>query len=384
MPELPADYHGREQTWLKHRVLTEYLTAWAHKLGSVAGHEVHLWYVDVFAGPWESQAADLADTSIAIGLRALNVAASTWAKAGRLIHLHAVFVEKSPKSFLALNAYLNAEAGAVDIHAFEGRFGDHVSAIHELLGGHPAFIFVDPTGWQGADLAFIAELAKPKLRDVLVNVMYDHVNRFVDDERTFLRKQMADFFGLGVGAIREGLDEAELMALYRRQLAALSGVPWVLDLAIPMPTADRTKFRLVVAGHHVRIVELFRDVEAKVIGEEAAQVRTDAKARSDEAKSGQSLLFAPAAPPQDPRYQELLHVAEAGVRKYLPLSLARRGSQQFGDLWPRILCAFHLRLSDLKALVLDLEREGLVEVQGRAPRERAVKDGHTLVAGKGR
>lgn len=95
MPELPADYHGREQTWLKHRVLTEYLTAWAHKLGSVAGHEVHLWYVDVFAGPWESQAADLADTSIAIGLRALNVAASTWVKAGRLIHLHAVFVGKS-------------------------------------------------------------------------------------------------------------------------------------------------------------------------------------------------------------------------------------------------------------------------------------------------
>jgi hypothetical protein len=34
--QVPAEYQGREQSYLKHRVLEKYLLAWGHKLGSRA------------------------------------------------------------------------------------------------------------------------------------------------------------------------------------------------------------------------------------------------------------------------------------------------------------------------------------------------------------
>jgi len=46
--DVPAEYAGREQTYLKHRVLAEYLVAWGIKLGSLARRrpETRLWFVD--------------------------------------------------------------------------------------------------------------------------------------------------------------------------------------------------------------------------------------------------------------------------------------------------------------------------------------------------
>lgn len=91
--ERADDGHG--PAWPEHRVLEEYLTAWSHKLSAGAVAEPHLWYVDVFAGPWESKNDTGADTSIAIGLKALNDPARTWQGLGRTIRLHAAFVEKA-------------------------------------------------------------------------------------------------------------------------------------------------------------------------------------------------------------------------------------------------------------------------------------------------
>ena len=67
--DLPAEYLDREQTFFKHQVLRHYLRSWSQKLASVSrtGRAVHLWYVDCFAGPWESRTDDRSDTSVAIG-----------------------------------------------------------------------------------------------------------------------------------------------------------------------------------------------------------------------------------------------------------------------------------------------------------------------------
>jgi three-Cys-motif partner protein len=80
--DVPAEHQdGREQTFFKHAVLRQYLRSWSQKLGSISqtGRRVRLWYVDCFAGPWESKAEDRADTSVSIGLNALEEALSTWA-----------------------------------------------------------------------------------------------------------------------------------------------------------------------------------------------------------------------------------------------------------------------------------------------------------------
>jgi three-Cys-motif partner protein len=383
MADMPDEYRGREHTWLKHRVLDEYLQGWAHKLGSIRQHPVHLWYVDCFAGPWQSQDASRSDTSIAIGLKALNDAAATWAALGNEIRLHAVFVEKDPRAFSVLQAFVAEAAGAVDVHALRGAFGDHVDAIDALIGTNPAFIFVDPTGWGGADLRFIAKLGSKARRDLMINVMYDHINRFKDvkeEKLAFLRSQMRDFFGLSDADLPEGLDEAALMGLYRDRLGRLGGIGLVADLAVPVPTRERTKFRLVVAGHNAKVIELFRDIEKKVIGADAARVRSDAKARADEDRTRQPALLQAPAPATDPGYADDQIAAEHAVRELLPRRLRRDGPQRFGDLWPRILCVYHLTLGDLRRVVAELRTAGAIEVRGLGPRERSVKDQHVLAS----
>ena len=95
----PTSTRGASWSLLKHRVLEEYLVAWGHKLGSVARHRpVRLCYVDGFAGPWKPQSKTLQDTSIAIGLRALEAAADTWGKRGAKIEVEAAFVERRKRA----------------------------------------------------------------------------------------------------------------------------------------------------------------------------------------------------------------------------------------------------------------------------------------------
>lgn len=215
---VPPEYVGREQSFLKHRVLGDYLTAWGHKLGSTgrAQGRTKLWYVDTFAGPWDERHPALADTSIAIGIDALETAAATWKARGHVVEISALFVEKKAEAFAKLQKYLATRQGSVSTHALRGDFGDHADGIRRRLGNDAAFIFVDPLGWKGAAMKYIAPLVGGNApRDVLINVMFDHMNRQKDRLIEHIRQQMRDFFGLDAGELPADLDEEGLFDLYR-------------------------------------------------------------------------------------------------------------------------------------------------------------------------
>lgn len=376
---VPEQYEGREQSYLKHLVLKEYLLAWGHKLGSQArsGARVRLCYVDGFAGPWQANDVDLADTSIAIGLRALEAAVATWRDAGHTIDVDAYFVEKDPQAFANLARFLKARSGHVRTRAFSGEFGVHVAEIRQLLGADPAFIFVDPTGWKGAGMRFIAPLVVgARQRDVLVNVMFDYINRFKDDARSFLREQMRDFFGLDDRDMPDGLEEEPLFQLYREQLKAKCRVAYAADLAIPHPTMERTKFRLVVGGKSPAVLQVFRDIERKVVGNVAAGVREQASLRAEEKRTGQlPLLVAP--PPTDPRYESLHARALHEAPRALLARLQAIKSATYRDLWPPVLEAHHLTKTELGECVWKMYKSGEVQILN-VRRERSMKDEHVL------
>ncbi|WP_438033719.1 three-Cys-motif partner protein TcmP [Sorangium sp. So ce204] len=376
---VPAQYQGREQSYLKHRVLEEYLLAWGHKLGSLAQRRrVRLCYVDGFAGPWQAKDAALADTSISIGLEALEAAVKTWRDKGHSINVDAYFVEKDPHAFASLERFIKGRTGRVHAQAFPGEFGAHVGNIRRLLGGDPGFVFVDPTGWKGAAMRFIAPLlADSRQRDVLVNVMFDHINRFKDDPRHFLREQMREFFGLADRDMPAALSEEELFALYRRQLKEQCGVEYAADLAIPHPTVERTKFRLVVGGNSPAVLEVFRDAERKVIGAEAASVRDQAALRAKEEKTGQLTLLA-APPATDSRYESLHARALAQAPRDVLARLATKNSLEFRKLWPELLEAHHVTRPELGKLVWKMYKEGTIRILNLKPDERSVKDDHVL------
>ena len=381
---MPSEYIGREQTWLKHRVLYLYLEKWAHKVGSTVarqagrGRRLKLWYVDCFAGPWMSSATDLRDTSVAIGLKTLQAAQAAWRERGQHFDLGALFVEKDAKAYLALKDLVAQRRGEIDAHTFHGEFGEHIEQIERRIGQDPAFLLVDPTGWDGAAMAYIKPLMRPRMRDVMVNVMFDFINRFKDDPRAFLRAQMKAFFGLGDADLPGGLSEERLIEVYRQRMGSVCGLPFVADLAIPFPEQDRTKFRLVVGGRHREILRLFRDVEYRVVGREAAVVQTEAQAREREVRTSQMDLFSHQPPDQSRRYADDhkrdLEAAESRVIQVLTdLRMLR-----YDDLWPRVLADHHVREADVGEIVARLREEGRVQVDGLSQRAWRVKDDHLL------
>ncbi|MDC3960735.1 three-Cys-motif partner protein TcmP [Polyangium jinanense] len=377
---VPAEYQGREQSYLKHRVLKEYLLEWGIKLGSVArrGLPVRLCYVDCFAGPWEAKDAAFADTSIALALDALEAAAATWRSQGSSIAIDAYFVEKDKDSFAALQQILASRSGNVRTQAFRGEFGDHGGTIRACLKEDPAFVFVDPTGWKGAEIHRIAPLLSDgKMRDVLVNVMFDHINRFKDDPRRFLRTQMREFFGLDDRDMPPGLGEEELFALYRRQIKLHCGIAYAADLAIPHPTMSRTKFRLVVGGKNPAVLEVFRGIEKKVIGVEAAAVREQAVSQAKEARTGQlPLLMAP--PATDLHYESFHARALAQAPRDILERIGQRRTVRFADLWPELLEVHHLTKTQLAQVIWQMHEQGEICIENKQHRERSVKDDHVL------
>lgn len=340
---MPVEYEGREQSYLKHRVLEQYLTAWAQKLGSVARYkDVKLVYVDCFAGPWQSRDQDLRDTSVFIGLNALSTAVSTW-KGG--VKPKAVFVERDQEAFSRLQAHLATRPTDIETVAIHGEFGANVERINQEIGDGAAFLFIDPTGWTGVAMRYIAPLARVKQRDVMINVMFNDVNRFKDDGRDFLRRQMREFFGLQDADIPAGLDEDQLLAFYRDQLRQTCGLPYVANLAIPHPTYNRTWFHLVVGGHHHEVLNLFRNVERKVCGDEADAVRSGARGRAagqGELVFGQDRAFDVRHDRDLRRVRDLLESRAAGRR------------ETFLSLWTEVLSAHHVTRADVVEIVLEL------------------------------
>lgn len=376
---IPEEYRGREQTYLKHQVLRKYLSRWGYKLASAGRHQHHrLWYVDCFAGPWKSRSARIDDTSVSIGLAVLNEVLEEWQGRGARVSAEAVFVEADPKSFDALKEHVDEHAGAVRAHVLPGEFGSNVEEIRRLLGDDAAFVFVDPTGWKGVGMRHIARLVDRPFRDVMINVMYEHINRFkAEERRTWLREQLCDFFGIEDNAQLRDLDEEALLRAYRNQLKTMSGLRYALELAVPHPTQDRTYFHLVAGGRHRDVVSLFRDVEAAVVGGEAAEVRESARRRKDEASSGQLGFDLGGAATEDLRYRRLRDDGLEAAREIVLEELGR-GVQRFEDLWPHVLEGAHITRSNLGSLIKKMRDESLLIIEGMGPRERTIKDEHTL------
>ena len=378
---IPMEYKGREQTYLKHRVLNEYLRSWVQKLGSTSRfRQLRLWYVDCFAGPWESRSDERTDTSVAIGLSALEEALDFWGQGhGQPIEVRAVFVERNATACQSLRAYLKERKTRVLCEVLEGEFGANVDRMAELLGTDPAFLFVDPTGWKGVSMAYIAKLAGRPFREVMVNVMFDYINRWLTAPLPFLKQQMKEFFGLADDEIPPDLDEAGLLLFYRERLKLRCGIKWAADLAIPYPDRERTFFRLVVGGHHEQVLDLFRDVERRVVGQEAAPVRAAAKQDRQEQRTGQLSLDLPTTESaMDRRYRQLRDADLPRALHQVRLILRQCGPTTFGEVWPRILEGHHLTRRFLADAILAEPPTSRLRVSGGTQRDRTLKDEHVI------
>ncbi|MBW7942818.1 MAG: three-Cys-motif partner protein TcmP, partial [Candidatus Kuenenia stuttgartiensis] len=229
---IPTEYVGREQTFAKHIFFETYLETLGYHILSFKDTFV---YVDGFSGPWESKNDSYTDTSFAIALKKLAEVKQSAEKAfKRPKKVRCLFIEKSPKVFAELKAYADKNTPeGIEVQLFNGDFENLISEIQTFIGKSFSFIFIDPTGWTGYAYEKIKPLFQQK-GELLINFMYNYINRFIEDERDNIKASFDSLFGEGgwedeLGASFASGDfmtsERTIVELYCKRLRNISDTP---------------------------------------------------------------------------------------------------------------------------------------------------------------
>ena len=171
MPKVDLSaYTGREQAYIKHCLLEEYLPEWGYKVGSQWDSLV---YVDGFAGPWETTSPNYQDSSFGVAVSVLNsVAAGLHQNRGRHLNVRCVLVEQDKSAFAKLQTYADSmKQLGHDIQLLFGEFADRLPDIIRLVrqsGKNPfKFVFLDPKGWSDIPMQQLASLLNDRSCEVL-------------------------------------------------------------------------------------------------------------------------------------------------------------------------------------------------------------------------
>ena len=171
-------YQGREQSYLKHLFLQQYLESAAYKL--FQGRSPVFNFVDAFAGPWRNtDAIGQTDTSFALALTTLENVRNILEGIGlKGLRVRFLFCERDPESFSRLEAFADSNRN-FEIKVFPGAFEQNLEVIEAACReaeSNFTFTFIDPTGWD-VDSRPIFAFLKSLRGEVLFNFMSEHVNR---------------------------------------------------------------------------------------------------------------------------------------------------------------------------------------------------------------
>ena len=165
-------------TRAKHEILRRYLQAWTPILSH--GGFPEFIYIDGFAGPGRYSQGE--DGSPVIALKA--AIGQTLPASTRIFFL---FVERDPERAKVLKEVIDGierpdtfRVKVADGETFEAeanRLLDFYRSKKKPLP--PTFCFVDPFGWKGAPFSLLSDILKNPSCEVLVNFMYEEINRFL-------------------------------------------------------------------------------------------------------------------------------------------------------------------------------------------------------------
>jgi three-Cys-motif partner protein len=357
-------YTGREQTKAKHFILRRYLQALAFKVLNFAD----ITYVDGFSGPWKAEAEDFADTSFMIAIQVLKDAQKLhFERTGVRRKIRCFFSETDSEAFRQLEAAVaphNKPAEGFEIKTYQGKFEDAVSEITAFVGRSFPLIFIDPTGWTGYPFDKIKSLFAPSKCEVLINFMYDFVNRFVssDDETTIASLDPI----LGGPGWRERLDKSmprgpAVEKLFRETLQKSGKFAYVVSTKIDKGTVDRPHFFIAYGTKSREGLKAFREIEYGALREHARN-RADAKERKREERDRTVSMFpGMEADMQEASVDMLVKEQKTLATDHLLAILAARGAQRFSDVVDALLQAFMLRETNVKDICCELAKAGKVE-----------------------
>ncbi|HEY2092692.1 MAG TPA: three-Cys-motif partner protein TcmP [Thermoanaerobaculia bacterium] len=370
-------YEGREQTLVKHIILRQYVSAWAHKVGTFCDT---LTYVDGFSGPWNAVSDDLSDASFSIALEELRKARDTHAAAGRKIHLRCLFVEKDAEAYAKLKAFCDAVPDAV-VEPIHGEFEAHIADVIAFIKGGGTrnfpFVFIDPTGWTGFAMETIAPLLQLNPIETLINFMTSHIRRFIESPQEETQESFTRMFGSAgflnrVQGKTQQDKEDSLIGEYFQNLKARGKFPHVAAAIVLDPEISRTAFHLIYATRNIVGLQVFKGVEksamkAMLEAQEAAAIR---RRRTDKTQGD---LFGPIDVIVPKHYKMLRDRYTTAAQSLVASLLSKRGTLVYDDAWRAALTYPLVWEGDLKDWITAWRTEGRITVTGLGPRERVPK-----------
>ena len=281
-------------TRAKHEILRRYLQAWTPILTQGGFREIL--YVDGFSGPGRYSEGE--DGSPVI---ALSAALQHGSRINGTIRF--LFIEKDRDRARALKEVVddisvppNFRIEVKGEETFEEAFAPFLTS-YATRGGRPPpmFAFVDPFGWKGAPFSMIKEIMRHRSCEVLVNFMYEEINRFIglpDQQHGF-----DTFFGTrewrnGVGLRNPRARRRFFHDLYLRQLQQTAGANYVRSFEM-RNERDRVDYYLFYATNNIRGLAKMKEAMWKI--DESGEFTF-----SDATDPNQAVLFEP-----EPRYDVL-------------------------------------------------------------------------------
>jgi len=370
-------YDNREQTEAKHFILRGYLQELAFKVL----HHWDLTYVDGFSGPWQSKTEDFSDTSFMIAIDVLKDAQQKIA----LLSPHrrkvkCFFSEKDAGAFRqmssAVSAFNRPDEG-FEVKTYHGEFVDAVKEIREFIGQSFPLIFIDPTGWTEYPFTKIAPLFMPAKCEVLINFMYDHINRFLTHPDENIIGSLDPILG-GPGW-KNRLDPTMRLGpavekLFRDTLKAVGKFTYVVSTKIDKSIQNRPHFFLAYGTKDRAGLKAFREIEYSALRVHA-RARSAAKTRHREAKTGTLELFGEfEATHREASIDTIVAEQKQLGKEHLLGILSDVSSMPFERAVDALLQAFMLRETDVKDICVDLAQEHKIKRSwGSLPRKP--KDG---------
>lgn len=366
-PDL-ANYEGREQAYVKHHFLADYVESLVFKVASAYSEVV---YVDGFSGPWKDQGEEFEDTSFGIALQALRRAKAAWAKLGRPdVVMRALLVEKDPEAFARLQEIIPLYP-EISIHTFNG---DFVEIVPNLLDAIPrrafSFVLMDPKGWK-IDMKAVAPLLSRPNCEVVFNFMFTMINwsasmpnaaiqlgleRLMPDSDWKNRLNAVTVAGgESVSAARKNV----LVSSINEVIERFGSFQYVMETPVLFPTKDRTFYSLIYATRSTKGVEVFRDCQHAALKAQDT-VRADLQIAKRDKQSGSTDMFGSMLTGNEFAGRWIAE-QELGARAAMIEAIPRSpDSISYGKLWPRILARYGVRKVRLGRMAAELKTEGTI------------------------
>lgn len=385
MPLDRANYVGREQAYIKHRFLADYVEQLVFKVAS----RRDVVYIDGFSGPWLDQGEKFEDTSFGIALGALRRAKQTWKSMGRGERtMTALLVEKDPAAYARLQAIVPMYPD-VDIRTFNGDFLQLVPALLSTIPRDAfSFLLMDPKGWK-IDMAAVAPLLRRPGSEIVFNFMFTMINWSASIPNAAIQATL-DALMPGTGwrtrldnlrmlpgeAVADGRKRVLISAI-TETIERLGDFRYVMETPVLFPTKDRTFYSLIYATRAEKGVEVFRDCQHNALKEQD-QVRADLKLARRDDLFGTSDLFGATVTDNDfaARWMaEQETLARETLVKTVPMVPA---SIRYGDLWPPILARHGVRKVRLGRMAAELRTEGRIRFLDWGPRKQVPDDAYRV------